>query len=116
MYKTKSFTDVIKSMRRQLATSDKQAQKVLLHIYHNQTEFEQTSKATMNKNGYGFRQGDARALTEMAERLIRNGKLDREDMKILHHRIPAYAWQFVREMRENGNLVKTRDGFTFNGR
>ena len=113
MIKTKNFYDVIKVFRRQLSKSDKQALRVLVHVYNNQTEFEVQSKSTINRNGFGFRQGDAKALSEIAENYLRTGKVSKETMKILHRRMPAYAWQYTRDLKENGTLVKTREGFKF---
>lgn len=74
---------------------------VLLFIYSQQTIEEQEARATIKLNGVGFTGVDAEILTSFAFQHKEHGRLSDRQEEILKEKLPKYAAQIERLLRDN---------------
>ena len=67
-------------IRNAIQTNDMDVCKAVVTIYRKQTKSEQVDRSTHNTNGVGFNKIDAKFLTSIAEQIIRNKRMGRDNL------------------------------------
>lgn len=111
---TKNEKKMIEFMRVKLSTNPTWAQRGLIRIFENQTEYEQSAETVNEFNGIGFTKSDGQLLTSFANQLSNRGFLSPKQMNILFRRMPKYAGQLFETKTDKAHLLEImeREGVT----
>ena len=102
----KSVSEIVSSLRSQLAVNSRQALKALVTLFNRQTEDEQIAEHTRHMNFRGFNHNDAKILTSIAKQYIGGKILSERQMEVVMRLVPKYAGQLVKQAISNGTYRK----------
>lgn len=101
-----SKAQLVKTLKEQIATSDRQAVKALVTVYQNQTSTEQAAENVHVHNNIGFRSCDATFMTRLAKAYLRYHKLSDKQMACVKRTMPIYANQLINQSLAEGKIRK----------
>ena len=108
-----SKDSLIKALKTQLATTDRQAIKGLITIYNYQTSEEQCEGYTKEYNGVGFSSIDSDLLSSFAEQYIKKGWLSAKQLSCVKRHMPKYARQLINHSIVCGKIRKEKGEYVF---
>jgi len=79
--------------------------RALLYLDARQTEFEQMTRTTVERNGVGFNTPDARVLGRLAAKARKHGVLSDEELAVVRERLPKYWRQLADFFEEEKGLI-----------
>lgn len=99
--KAREFKETVNIITNMMAISEEFLEKCIVRLYKRQTEMEKFFLNTVKKNFVGFRTGDARSLSLMAEDILTGKKLSPEKIEEARARMYHYRRQLAKSMMAN---------------